>query len=80
MPGCSVCVCGHWCLRVFMRWVHAWMFRMCRRVLVPACVHEVGTCLDVPYVYAACVPACVHEVGTYLDVPYVYAGMRSCVC
>ena len=25
---------------------------MCMRACVPACVHEVGTCLDVPYVYA----------------------------
>ena len=58
MPECSVCVCGHACMRVFMRWVHAWMFRMCMRACVPACVHEVGTCLDVPYVYAG-IGACV---------------------
>ena len=50
MSGCSVCACGNERLRVFMRWVHVWMFRMCMRVLVPVCVHEVGTCLDVPYV------------------------------
>ena len=58
ISGCSVCVCGHACLRVFMRWVHVWMFRMCMRALVPACVHEVGTCLDVPYVCAG-IGACV---------------------